>query len=290
MKKVIIIAIVLFCANFSIAFSAGSNKNLSQEITNEVKQTLLYKVNTNSLYSKWGWNQTDVVAQHLSNNNGFKKELNVDSILKAATVDNIEYGNIIGVCRIDFKKLDKIIADNTLQENINEIINIVDEYYVELKCRNVTLSYMNINEDERISHFIEPGILKSDYIKNILPKEIYIKPIIYIIKDNEYIKGLYYNSGDTNNIIMYEDFQNDTNNEQFYISDTITALNKADEKYLIDNPRIDYQLLEQQKLEEIEQLIEDGKQRDLVLYSITAVLGIVLVIIIVVFFKIIKKE
>lgn len=290
MKKIMIFVIVLLCINTVIVFGTEPNNTANQEILDEVRETLLYKVSTNNLYSKWGWSQKDVVTQYLANNSGFKKELNVNSDLDAATIDNIEYGNIIGVCAIDFKKLDQYIVDNTLQENLEKVIRILDEYYIEMKCNDVTLSYMNINEDERISHFIEPGIFKSEYIKNILPKELYVEPIIYLIEDNDYIKGIYVNSKDNNGIITYENFSDSINNEQFTMNNTIEILNKADEEYIIDNPRIDYELLEQQKLQEIQQLIEEGKQRDIVLYSIAIVLCVILVLVIIIFVKIVNKQ
>ncbi len=288
MKRIFFLVTLVFCINCSLVFATEPQLDNNQQISNEIKQSILYRAMNNSLYSKWGWNQIDVVTQHLANNNGFKKELGVQDVASAATIENIQYGNIIGVCEIDFKKLDKYIEQNILEENIDDVIKIVDEYYIELKCNDITLSYMNINEDERISHFIEPGMLKSEYIKDILPQEMYINPVVYLIEDNKYIKGIYVKTPSASNIITYQDF-NSTDNTQFSVSNTIDVLKEADEDYLIDNPRVDYELLEQQKLEQIQQLIEEGKQRDIVLYSITGVLAIALIVVIVICIKIMKK-
>ena len=203
MKKVFILLVMILCINVNVVFAtevneqqdAGVKQEIDQEydsdIMEEVKKSLRYKVSTSALFSKWGWSQADVIAQYLMENNGFKKKLNANTVLEAATVDKIEYGHIIGVCSINYKMLDKHVAEGTLQENIDNVIKILNEYYVELKCQGVTLAYMYINDDERISHFIEPGIFESEYIKTMLPTDLYITPIMYVIKDNKYIQGIY---------------------------------------------------------------------------------------------------
>ena len=283
MKKIFFLITAIMYMFINVVFASEINEEYNEEIMNEVKQTLIYRVNNNGLFSKWGWSQKDVVTQHLSQNNGYKKLLNVDSVLDAATIDNVEYGHIIGVCEIDFRKLDKYIAEGTLEENIQDVIKITDECYIELKCRDITLSYMNINEDERISHFIQPGILDSAYIQNLLPTDTYIKPVIYVIKENEYIQGIYAND----KIIEYTDFYGNENDIK--VSDVISVLKEADEKYLVDNPRIDYEEIEKQKQEELQQLIEEGQRRDIILYTVTAILSVVLVFVIAIFVKIMKR-
>lgn len=271
------------CIFVNVVFASEINEEYNEEIMNEVKQTLIYRVSNNGLFSKWGWSQKDVVTQHLAQNNGYKKLLNVDSVLDAATIENVEYGHIIGVCEIDFRKLDKYIVEGTLEENIQDVIKITNECYIELKCRDITLSYMNINEDERISHFIQPGIFESPYIQNLLPTDIYLAPVIYFIKENNYIQGIYAN--DT--IIEYTNFYGNENDIK--VSDVVSVLRQADEKYLVDNPRINYEQIEKQKQEELQQLIEEGQRRDIILYTVTAILSIVLVFVIAIFVKIMKK-
>ena len=173
--------------------------------------------------------------------------------------------------------------NNPYEENLQNVIRTTDECYIELKCNDITLTYMNINEDERISHFIKPGILDSAYIESILPNELYLTPTIYVIKENDYIQGIYAND----KIIEYTDFYGDENNIK--VSDVISALNAADEKYLVDNPRIDYEGIEKQKQEELQQLIEEGQKRDVILYTVTAILSVVLVFVIAIFVKIMKR-
>ena len=111
MKKIFFLITAIMCIFANVVFASEINEEYNEEMMNEVKQTLIYRVSNNGLFSKWGWSQKDVVTQHLSQNNGYKKLLNVDSVLDAATIDNVEYGHIIGVCEINFRKLDKYIVD-----------------------------------------------------------------------------------------------------------------------------------------------------------------------------------
>lgn len=286
MKKIIYLIILVLCIN-SVVFATEIEEE-EPIIDNKIKQSVMYRAMKNSLYSKWGWSQEDVVSQYLANNSGFKKELNVQMTMDAATINNIEYGNIIGVCEIDLKQLDKYVLENTLEQNIDKIIKIKNEFYIEMKCRDVTLAYMNINQDERISHFISPGIFKSEYIKSLLPETVYIEPMMYLIEENDYVNGIYVKVNDTNSIITYEKFDS-IDNEQFSITNTIETLKKVDDAYIIDNPRIDYELLEQQKQEEIQQLVEDGKQRDIVLYSISGGLAVVVAVVVIVFIRLMRR-
>ncbi len=288
MKKLFILFVMQLIIISTVAFATEVFNDNSIDVTSispttatvngvNGKLQLLDDLENRRLYSIFGFKQEEVMVQDLSEKNYYVNKLGVVSWDDGATIDTISFGRVIGGCSIDFDELDLQIVANTLENNLDLVINIEKIYYVEMICKGITIAYVQI-EDNRIVDFIDPGLFEAESIQNIMNAYTTLEPQLYVLKYNAYVKGFY--DSINNKIIKYTDFNNDY--MQLVETDVITTLEEADSKYILDFPRIDYAAIEEQKRLEKEAIDAQNLKNNIICYSIVGGLSIIILVTIVI--------